>query len=267
MGSLLPRGQPHGFSRNVLLIRYVQALFAMGTYVDLHSHYLPALDDGAATAEISLQMVAGVASLGFTQLCATPHQRAGMFMPPRAAIDEAFTATCAAVEKQFPQLLLGLAAENFWDDVFHDRLRGGGLPCYPGGKAFLFEVNPRFFPPRIETALFEIRVSGRLPVMAHPERYDAIQNDITRAEAVGRSAALLVDLAAIDGAHGKKEMKTARRLLEEGLAHAAATDVHRPEDHDGVAAGMAWISKHLGASTLDRLLADNPRRILAGELP
>ncbi len=239
----------------------------MGRYVDLHSHYLPALDDGAATAEASLQMVTAVASLGFTHLCATPHQRAGMFMPAREAIDEAYATALSAVASQFPQLELGLAAENYWDDVFHDRLRSGGLPCYPGGRAFLFEVNPRFFPPRIEAALFEIRVSGRLPVMAHPERYDAIQNDITRAEAVGRSAALVVDLAAIEGAHGRKEMKTVRRLLEEGLAHAAATDVHRPEDHAAVAAGMTWIGKHLGASALDRLLADNPRRILAGELP
>jgi protein-tyrosine phosphatase len=162
---------------------------------------------------------------------------------------------------------MGLAAENYWDEVFHERLSRGGLPCYPGERAFLFEVNPQIMPPRIEHALFEMRVAGRLPVMAHPERYLAIQEDVGRAEALGRSAALLVDLGAVDGAHGRPARKLARRLLEEGLAHAAASDVHTAEDQRAVAAGMAWIRKRLGPPALDRLLGDNPRAILSGELP
>ena len=62
----------------------------MAHYVDLHAHYLPALDDGATDRQMSLQMVRAVAALGFSDLYATPHQRAGMFMPARAAIDAAF---------------------------------------------------------------------------------------------------------------------------------------------------------------------------------
>lgn len=239
----------------------------MPHYIDLHSHYLPALDDGAKSAEMSLQMVSAVASLGFSCLNATPHQRAGRFMAPREAIDQAFADVSQQVKAAHPDLELGLAAENYWDEVFHDRLVGGGLPCYPGGKAFLFEVNPQLMPPRIEQILFGIRVAGRLPVMAHPERYSVVQQDVARAEAIGRSAALLVDLGALDGAHGRSEMKTARRLVEDGLAHAAASDVHTPEDQRAVAAGMSWIRKRLGPETLDRLLDENPRRILAGDLP
>jgi protein-tyrosine phosphatase len=239
----------------------------MGRYVDLHAHHLAGLDDGAKDQVSSLAMIAAVSALGFTELNATPHQRAGMFMPSRIDIDARFAELRAEMASAFPQVSLGLAAENFWDDVFLDRLRHGGLPAYEGGRAFLFEVSPQLMPPRLDQTLFEIRLGGRLPVMAHPERYVAIQKDIGRAEAVGRTAALLVDLGALDGAHGRAEMKTARRLVEEGLAHAAATDIHAPEDQRPVAAGMAWIQKHLGPSGLERLLAENPRRILAGELP
>src|SRR5256885_845064 len=82
--------------------------------------------------------------------------------------------------------------------------------------------------------------------LAAPERYLAVQTDPARAEALGRSAALLVDLGALDGAHGRAPMKAARRLLEERLAHAAASDVHTAEDQRTVAAGMAWIRKRLG---------------------
>jgi protein-tyrosine phosphatase len=239
----------------------------MAHYVDLHAHYLPALDDGATDRQMSMRMVRAVAALGFSDLYATPHQRAGMFMPARAAIDEAFRQISADVEAAGLEARLGLGAENFWDDVLHSRLRDGTVPGYGGGKAFLFEVNPQLMPPTLENELFQIRVGGQLPVMAHPERYVAVQRDVTLAERLGRHAAMMIDLGALDGAHGRAEMKTARRLVLEGLAHAAASDVHRPEDQTSVAAGMAWIRKRLGQAALDEMLAENPRRLLTGEMP
>lgn len=236
-------------------------------YVDLHAHFLPGLDDGAKTQEEGLRMVDALAALGFSTLHATPHQRAGMFLPSRPDIDDAFAAVTAEVRQSGRGIEVGLAAENFWDEVLHARLGERSVPAYPGGRAFLFEINPQLAPPRLEQALFEIRLTGLLPVMAHPERYLVVQNDVARAEAFGRTAVMLVDAGALDGAHGRAAMKTARRLMEEGLAHAVASDIHTAEDQRAVAAGMAWIRKRLGAATLERLLDDNPRRVLAGELP
>lgn len=239
----------------------------MAKYVDLHAHYLPALDDGATDRRMSLQMVRAVASLGFSDLYATPHQRAGMFMPAREAIDAAFQTISEDVEAAGISAKLGLGAENFWDGVLHKRLGEHAVPGYGGSKSFLFEVNPQLMPPGLENELFQLRVAGYLPVMAHPERYVAVQRDFTLAERLGRHAVMMVDLGALDGAHGKQEMKTARRLVLEGLAPAAASDIHRPEDQTSVAAGMAWIRKQLGDGALDEMLAENPRRMLTGELP
>jgi protein-tyrosine phosphatase len=262
------RGDPLENNPGVAQIRYLSRTSPpMEHYVDLHAHFLPGLDDGAKTAEVGLRMVGALAALGFGTVHATPHQRAGRFMPSREAIDSTFTSLSEAAAAANPGLTVGLAAENFWDDVFHERVSKGGLPCYPGGQAFLFELNPQLMPPRIENTLFEFRLGGRLPVMAHPERYQAIQDDPGRAEAIGRSAAMLMDLGALDGAHGRPAMKAARKLVEEGLVHAAASDIHTAEDQRTVAAGMAWIRKRLGANALDLLLAENPRRILAGDLP
>ena len=239
----------------------------MGHFVDLHCHYLPGLDDGSVDLDTSLRMVRALAALGFSDLYATPHQRAGMFMPARADIDSAFRTVSSEIQTEAPGLRLGLGAENFWDDVFHERLRQGIHPSYDGGPAFLFEVNPQMMPVGIENELFQMRVRGQLPVMAHPERYVTIQAEISWAEKLGRSAALVIDLAALEGAHGRPEMKTSRRLIQEGLAHAAASDAHSPEDQNAVAGGMAWIRKQRGQAVLDQLLDENPRRILAGELP
>jgi protein-tyrosine phosphatase len=240
----------------------------MANYVDLHSHYLPALDDGATDLDMSLRMMRAIASLGFTHLYATPHQRAGMFMPERERIDAAFATVKAALgEPGASAPRLGLAAENFWDAVFHDRLRGQAVPRYDATPAFLFEVNTQMMPVDMENQLFQIRTSGFLPVMAHPERYAAVQRDPSLAERLGRHAVMLIDLGALDGAHGKAELKTARKLVLDGLAHAAASDIHRPEDQASVAAGMAWIKKQRGQAVLDQMLGENPRRVLDGELP
>src|SRR5579884_2647475 len=239
----------------------------MPHYVDLHAHYLPALDDGATDPEMSLQMLRAIASLGFSDLFATPHQRAGMFMPERAAIDRAFEAVKAQAAEAALPAKLGLGAENFWDTVLLQRLRERTIPTYGGGPAFLFEVPTQLMPPNLENELFDLRVGGLLPVMAHPERYVPIQRDISLAEKLGRHAALMVDLGALYGAHGKAEMKTARRLVLDGLATAAASDIHRPADQTSVAAGMAWIRKQLGPEGLERMLDENPRRLLAGDLP
>lgn len=239
----------------------------MSGYIDLHAHYLPALDDGATELPMSLAMVRAIADLGFSDLFATPHQRLGLFMPERAAIEAAHGLLARAMAEAGIAARLGLGAENFWDEVFAERAARNDMPSYDGGPAFLFEVGPQMMPPGIENRLFDFRLGGRLPVIAHPERYVAIQRDPTVAEKLGRSAALLVDLGALDGAHGKAEMKTARRLVQNGLVHAAASDIHRPEDAEPIGAGMEWIRKQRGQAVLDQLLGENPRRMLAGELP
>jgi protein-tyrosine phosphatase len=239
----------------------------VNNFVDLHAHYLPALDDGATNRDMSMQMIRAVAALGFTDLYATPHQRSGMFMPAREAIATAFASVSADVAATGPAVRLGLGAENFWDDVLHGRIQDGTIPAYGGGPAFLFEVHPQIMPAGLENELFQLRVAGKLPVMAHPERYVAIQRDMDLAERLGRHAVLMVDLGALDGAHGRAEMKTARKLVQEGLAHAAATDIHRPDDEKGIAAGIGWIRKQFGPDVLEQMLAENTRRLLGGEMP
>src|SRR6266404_1881034 len=100
----------------------------MAHYVDLHSHFLPGLDDGSTELSMSLAMIRVVADLGFHDLFATPHQRMGMFMPTLLDIDKAFQLVSAAVSDAGLAVKLGLGAENFWDEVFHGRAGQGTIP-------------------------------------------------------------------------------------------------------------------------------------------
>jgi len=233
-------------------------------FIDLHSHVLPGVDDGARTLEESLGMLRALHELGFRVVCATPHQKAGTFTATGAQIDAALGDLRRALAIDLPEMEVQLGAENYFDDWFFTRVQDLSIPCYDGRRAFLVEVTPGAAPPRLEDLLFGLRTRGLLPVLAHPERYRDLLRDEERLQRVARVAALVVDLAALGELFGSGP---ARNLVTAGLCHAVASDIHAATDGRQVARGMAWIEKKLGAAALERLLAENPRRILMGELP
>lgn len=236
-------------------------------FVDLHSHVLPGLDDGVTSLTESVEVISLLAQIGFEIVHCTPHQKVGSWVPTSAAISKAHAEAQAALTAAGVPVELRLGAENFWDELFLTRCREGGLPTYTGERAFLVEVAPVAPPPLLEEQLFRLRMRGCLPVLAHPERYHGLCQRPERLAALGRTAALVIDLGALDGAHGPRAAASAQRLVGDRLAHACASDVHDREDALAAAAGVAWLRRRMGESEVRRLLADNPRRILQGELP
>jgi len=241
-------------------------------FFDLHSHVLPGLDDGAPDGETSRAMMRGLAELGFDTVCATPHQRAGVFMPDEQSIASAHD-DAREVAGTFG-LELRIAAENMWDDVFYRRYQDDAVPGYrlrpddADARAFLFELPLQpTLPVGLFDRLFDIQLSGRLPVLAHPERYAALWKDWDAVEKLARVCALVVDLGAVAGYHGRKQGKMARKLVKERVAHAVASDAHSVNDVRVAAEGIAWIRKKVGDAEVGRLLDDNPRRIFAAEHP
>ena len=233
-------------------------------YVDLHSHVLHGLDDGSPALATSLTMLDGLAAIGFEEVCATPHQKSGQFLPSLDAIARTYAELTVAAAGR---VKLHLAAENMWDDVFFERSQRGEIPSYNDGDAFLFELRPAELPLGLTDHIFKLRMAGKLPVMAHPERYQRLWDDDDLVDRLRREVAFVIDLGALAGYHGKQEHKAARRFVEDGIAHAVASDAHTPEDVARAAEAIAWIAKRLGPRAVTRLLDDGPRQILQGELP
>ena len=234
-------------------------------FVDLHSHVLFGLDDGAPEQPSALAMLDALATLGVTEQCVTPHQKASQYMPAWDRVEATFDALSAARKAHHPTLRLG--AENMWDDVFCQRVADDAIPGYRGTRAFLVEIPPSLMPPRMADRLFELTRNGLVPVLAHPERYDALWGDDELARTLRRVCAFTIDLPALAGFHGRREAKQARHLVEKGLAAAVATDAHQVGDVQQSAAGLAWIEKKLGRAAVERLFDHAPRAILAGDLP
>ncbi|MDB4970053.1 MAG: hypothetical protein JWN44_5742 [Myxococcales bacterium] len=236
-------------------------------YVDLHSHVLPGLDDGVKSLAESLEVVGMLGQLGFDVICCTPHQKVGSWVPSSGDISKAHADVTAALDRAGIAVELRLGAENFWDELFLRRCQDGDVPAYTGELAFLVEVPPASTPPKLEEHFFRLRTRGQLPVLAHPERYHSLCRQQGRMEAIGRTAALVVDLGALDGAHGPRACESAQWLVKEGLAHACASDSHSAKDADAAGRGIEWLRKKVGEPQMRRMLEENPRRILQGELP
>jgi protein-tyrosine phosphatase len=240
----------------------------MSGFVDLHCHYVPGIDDGARSLEDGVEMLRGLASLGFSRVLATPHTRPGMFDNTSAGIRAAFEQFRASLSDTSGLPELDLSSEHYFDDVVFSRLLAGdGLP-YPGGRAVLLEFYEIDFPPMVQHRLLDLRVRGLLPVIAHPERYHCLwRSPDTLERMVDAGIAALLDVAALVGKYGKKTQNCAEELLDRGLYHAACSDAHRPADIAEVARGIERVRELYGDEEVSFLLREGPTSLLEGVLP
>jgi protein-tyrosine phosphatase len=159
-----------------------------------------------------------------------------------------------------------LSSEHYFNDAVFERiLSGAGLP-YPGGRAVLLEFYEVDFLPIVAQRLFDLRRRKLTPVIAHPERYRSLWKSRAQLEELVQTGSVaLLDTAALVGKYGREPEKCARKLLDEGLYHAACSDAHRPADVEDVLAGMKYIRKRFGEDEIERLFCEGPLEILAGK--
>lgn len=236
-------------------------------FVDLHCHWVAAIDDGAKTPEDGVRILRALGELGFSRVIATPHMRPGLFDNTQAGLS-------AAYERMRPHLVaglpeVGLSSEHYFDDVVFGRIMNDEALPYPGGRAVLLEFYESDFPLSIDRRFADIRVKKKLvPVIAHPERYQRIWREPELLERlVDAGAAALLDTAALVGKYGRKPKKTAEELLERGLYHAACSDAHRVADVAEVAAGLERIERRYGPEEVDFLFREGPLALLSGRIP
>jgi protein-tyrosine phosphatase len=247
-------------------------------FVDLHCHWVAAIDDGARTAEEGLTMLRRLREVGFDDVVATPHMRPGMFDNDRARIERAFGEMQRTLTEA-PQIpAVHLASEHFFDDVVFGRLvRGEALPYRasaptgapeqgrPAPVPVLIEFGQGPFPVRAQHRFFDLRRAGLEPVLAHPERYDPVWKDDSCLDPLlDAGAHLLLDVCSLVGKYGRSPQRAAERLLEDDAYEAACSDAHRVADVDLVASAIERLTELVGADEAERLLGEGPRAILRG---
>ena len=171
--------------------------------IDLHSHVLPGLDDGAAELGASIAMAREAAAAGITALAATPHVRDDYPTTARE-IEDALAAVRRAVREQGIEVEILSGAEIAFDRLHsldEDELRPFGL----GGSPNHLLIELPFFGWPLDTAdqLRRLRGAGFTTVLAHPERNSAVQDSPQRlADLVSDGALVQLTAASITGGFG-----------------------------------------------------------------
>jgi protein-tyrosine phosphatase len=224
--------------------------------IDLHTHLLPGVDDGADTAAQAVAVLAKFAEQGVTAVCCTPHLKATECDEAPCEEMEAALAELRALAPAAPKLVRGFEIMlDVPDQDFRDR-----CVTIAGTRYVLVEFG-RLLPPDASVAtLSRIVAQGLVPILAHPERYSTCTVELARR---WRDAGALLQLDATTLLAETRRAERARSLLEAGLAGIIASDNHG--DGRSLLAGMEWLDAHGGAVQARLLAVENPAAILADE--
>lgn len=238
---------------------------------DFHSHLVPGVDDGAETLDQSYAALLSMESQGITTVITTPHIRASLLADPaasrayRARVDSAWTELQAMVRAEFPQMRLERGYEVMLD-VPHVDLSPAWIRL-AGTRFVLVEFPSLSVPPNSARALFDIRVTGLVPIVAHPERYSGVDADL---EVIGEwrrsGACLQVNAGSLLRQHGPAARDVAWMLLDRGWVDYLGSDYHaRGECATGAA--VALLATEGAGDRVGLLSSVNPGAVVADAGP
>lgn len=226
-------------------------LFEEDPYItlDIHSHILPGLDDGAPDIAASLQLVKGMYDMGIRKAVATPHIIGDMYRNTPEIINAALVKLKAACAAENIQVQLSAAAEYMLDDYFMLLLRKKSALLTVHQNIILTELSYLTPPDNLEEIAFELLTSGYKPIMAHPERYFYYHKNYDNFYRLKELGFLLqVNLLSLPGYYGVPFAKAAKFIMEKGLADLVGTDMHHTRHLETLAdkENHKLIKKYLG---------------------
>jgi protein-tyrosine phosphatase len=195
-----------------------------GIVVDMHSHVLPGIDDGAKNVEESVALVRKMMALGIKKIIATPHIMADYYKNTPETINNALNILKAELEKENIDIEIEAAAEHYFDETFEDRIRKNDLMVM-GGNYVLFEFSFISQPPNVIPSLQKLNDLGYKPILAHPERYPYL--DIDQLKTLRDwGTALQINTISLTGYYGKDAKKMAENLIDNQLVDFISSDMH-----------------------------------------
>jgi protein-tyrosine phosphatase len=233
--------------------------------VDLHLHILPNVDDGPSRLEESEAMLRFFAQMGVKRLAATPHLHGALDEREREIVERGLAAVAPLA------LDYGIAITPAFEVLLTPdvprRLADGEPIGYLGTNAVLVELPFEFWPEQSESIIFEIQTVEFQPVLAHPERYVAAQQDPRKVLELGeRGVIMQVTYASLAGVNGRSARSLGEQIIRECPRVILATDAHgngtRLRAFD---AGLARATEIVGPVRAAQLAAANPASILSNQ--
>lgn len=236
--------------------------------IDIHSHILPGLDDGAKNMTDTLQIVRQLHDAGFKTLIATPHVLEGSSFLSVAEILTVTEQVRERVSEAGIQVEILPGAENY---IFPDMAKWArdGLLLTLGnqGKYLLVELPMNEIPRYTDQVFFELQVIGLNPVLAHPERYRGVFDEPERlTDWANKGILFQLDLRSLSGHYGPQPKRLAERMLQSDLIHFVGSDAHRVSRSErSYTEALQSVENIVGEGRFEELALINSQRMLEGK--
>ena len=195
-------------------------------YVDIHSHLLPGIDDGATNPENSLLLLNSLKGYGFSQFITTPHVLTGVWNNTKDDITTNEAGTKQFLTQQGINNPFKAAAEYLMDDTFLKLFKEEPLLTLKDNYV-LVEMSYINAPIQLYDILYELQIAGYKPVLAHPERYMFYHFKFEEYSKLKKAGCLFqINLLSVTGYYGKAVLEASKKLLENNMIDFAGSDTH-----------------------------------------
>jgi protein-tyrosine phosphatase len=217
--------------------------------VDMHSHVLPGIDDGAQTPQDSIVLIRKMMELGIKKIIATPHVMIDFYRNTPETIADALALLKAEMVKENISIPIETAAEHYFDETFEARIDEGKLMTM-GDNYVLFEFSFINKPPNAIPILQKLNDLGYKPILAHPERYPYMDLEQYK-QLQGWGCSMQLNTISLTGYYGREVKKLAEMLVDNNMIDFISSDMHH-EKH-----AMA-LKDALRTTYIEKLLFDTP---------
>jgi tyrosine-protein phosphatase YwqE len=194
--------------------------------VDMHSHLLFGIDDGAKDIEESMQLILHLHELGYHKFITTPHIFQDMYKNTPETILPKLELVREEIKRRQIPVTIEAAAEYYCDDHFEKLIEEKQLLTF-GDNYVLFEISFAAENINMNRAIFNMRLAGYKPILAHPERYDYWHGNFSKYEnMLDRDVLLQININSLTGQYGPSTQRITERLIEKGMVSFIGTDCH-----------------------------------------
>jgi tyrosine-protein phosphatase YwqE len=200
--------------------------FLAGIETDIHSHLIPAVDDGVQDTETAVHFIETLQELGIKKIITTPHIMLDRYPNSADTIQAPFRAVKEVLQAKGTAVSFHHAAEYYMDEYFEEMMQSSRLLTFDG-ELLLVEISFMSAPPQLHQWLFQLAAQGYRPILAHPERYNYYHHQTEEYKTFKqRGCYLQVNLLSLTGYYGKHIQKAAEWLVENKLIDFIGTDLH-----------------------------------------
>ena len=196
-------------------------------FVDIHSHILPGIDDGAKNINQSLKLISNMKKVGFTKIYGTPHVYPGVYNNDDDDIKKSYK----SLEKYLKNDVIDVkyASEYMLDDTLLRKIDNKSLLTI-NNNYVLIELGFISPPPNLDEIIFRLILNGYIPVIAHPERYLYFDNNFNKFYNLKKNGCKFqLNLLSLTGYYGKIVLKMSKKLIEDKIIDYVASDIHNNE--------------------------------------